>query len=289
MDTGNAGDGKKVAFVLSGGGNRGAIEIGVLLALLESGIKPSILVGTSVGAINAAAIAGNPTLDGVRWLEGMWEKVTRRDVMPNNYLSMVWRLVTGESSLFTNKKLRDFLESHFPEGMLRFSDIEDVELYITGVDLGSSEIHVFGIDKTESIIDALMASTALPPFFSPWQYRGHTYMDGALASYLPLKIAVEMKATEIYAIDVWHSRQVRSGLRGILGVVQQAVDTVASQQFFNEMEWSGNRSRNTVHYISIDDFQDLRIWDFSHTREMIDRGREAGLEYIQNQEKMSGR
>jgi len=67
MNTPQDGD-KKIAFVLSGGSNRGALEVGVLLALLEHDIKPRILVGTSVGAINAAALAINPTLEGARWL-----------------------------------------------------------------------------------------------------------------------------------------------------------------------------------------------------------------------------
>ncbi|MFW6112618.1 MAG: patatin-like phospholipase family protein, partial [Chloroflexota bacterium] len=69
---------RKVAFVLSGGGNRGALEAGVLLSLFESGIQPSILVGTSVGAVNASAIAIDPSLNAARWLADMWRKASRK-------------------------------------------------------------------------------------------------------------------------------------------------------------------------------------------------------------------
>lgn len=131
---------KKVAFVVSGSGNRGTLEVGVLLALLEHDIRPHILAGTSVGVINAAAMAVNPTLETAHWLAEIWRGVTRAAVMPNNYLSMVWRLVTGERGLFTNQNLRNFRGAYIPQGISQFADIKTAELYITAVDLHSGEL-----------------------------------------------------------------------------------------------------------------------------------------------------
>src|SRR4030042_2862868 len=133
----------KVAFVLSGGGNRGALEVGVLLALLEHKIRPRILVGTSVGAINATAMAMNPTLEGAHWLEDRWRRVNRKAVLPDSYLSMVRRLVSGESGLYANKTLKAYLGSQLPAGIRRFSDVKNAELYITAAVLHSAELHLF--------------------------------------------------------------------------------------------------------------------------------------------------
>src|SRR4030042_992753 len=219
----------KIAFVLSGGGNRGALEVGVVRCLLEHKIRPRILVGTSVGAINAAAMAMNPTLEGVRWLEERWRRVNRKAVLPDSYLSMVRRLVSGESGLYANKTLKAYLESQLPEGIRRFSDVKNAELYITAAVLHSAELHIFGIDRSDSIIDAIMASTAFPLLLPPWEYRGREFVDGAGVSALPIRVAVEMKASEVYAIDVGKHQNLRRKQRGVLRVIRQLLSATAYQ------------------------------------------------------------
>lgn len=272
---------KKVALVLGGGGNQGALEVGVLLPLLEHGIQPHLLVGTSVGAINATAIVLNPTLEGAIQLADAWREMTRETVMPNSYLSMAWRLVTGKSSRFTSEKLKNFLESRRPRGIRYFADIKSAELYITAVNLDTGKLHIFGIDRSESIIDAIMASTALPPLLSPWQYRGNQYIDGGVISDLPIRVAVEMKATEIYAIDVKHRRQAKHRLRGIFRILRRMVDVIVYQQLLGELGWAKSKlPQGNIHYIGADAFEGLRIWDFSRTEEMIEKGRRVGLDYL---------
>jgi NTE family protein len=272
--------GKKVAFVLSGGGNQGALEAGVLLALLEHGIRPQILVGTSVGAINAAALAVNPTLEGAQWLTSLWRQVTRETVMPNGYLSMVWRLVRGQRSVFTNEKLKSFLESQVSGNIRTFGDLQAAELYITAVDLHSGELRVFGLDPSESLIDAVMASTALPPFLSPWQYEGKEYVDGGVIADLPIRVALETKATEIYAIGIHGRQRMTRSLRGVLGVIGRIVNIVSYQQLLDELGWCSMVADRDIHYIGVEAFEGIRFWDFSRTDEMIEKGRQAGLEYL---------
>jgi NTE family protein len=271
---------KKVAFVLSGGGNRGAFEVGVLLALLEHKIRPRILVGTSVGAINATAMAINPTLEGARWLEERWRRVTRKTVLPDSYLSMVRRLVSGEGGLFTNKRLKAYLESQLPEGMRRFSDVKNAELYITAAVLHSAELHIFGIDRSESVIDAIMASTAFPLLLPPWEYRGKEFVDGAVVSDLPIRVAVEMKASEVYAIDVGKHKNSRQKQRGVLRVIRQLLSATAYQRFLDDMGWASRLPQDRIHYINIDGFDEVSLRDFSHTAEMIESGHRIGQEYL---------
>jgi len=287
QDSGTTNPAHKVAFVLSGGGNRGALEVGVLRALLERNIRPHILVGTSVGAINATAIAINPFLEGARWLEDTWRRVTRKDVLPDNYMSMALRLLTGGSGLFNNKRLKDFLEFHLPTGIRRFADIETAELYITAVDLNTRELHVFGIDRTESIIDAVMASTAFPLLLSPWEYQGRQYVDGAVVSDLPIRVAVEMKASEVYAIDVGKRQSVRQGRRGVLQVIRQVLNTAAYQRFLGDMGWASKLPQDRIHYINVDVFDEVGLRDFNHTSEMIKKGHQIGLDYLRRLPKAS--
>jgi len=282
-DDGNAAQSspaEKVAFVLSGGGNRGALEVGVLLALLEHEIRPRILIGTSVGAINATAMAMNPTLEGARWLEDRWRRVTRKTVLPDNYLSMVRRLVTGESSLFTNKRLKAYLEAQLPKGIRQFSDIKTAELYITAAVLHTGELHIFGIDRSDSIIDAIMASTAFPLLLSPWEYQGKEFVDGAVVSDLPIRVAVEMKATEVYAIDVAKHQNKKQSQRGVLRVIRQLLSANAYNRFIDDMGWASKIPQDKIHYINVDSFDEVGLRDFNSTSAMIESGHQIGLEYL---------
>lgn len=128
-----------VAFVLSGGGNRGALEVGALQALFEHGIKPDILVGTSAGAMNAAFIATDPTLEGAYKLGELWKSIRREDVFPGNKLTMAWRLITGKDSLFPSDHLRRLVEKYIPPDKKRFGDLS-VKLYITAANLNTATL-----------------------------------------------------------------------------------------------------------------------------------------------------
>jgi NTE family protein len=271
---------RRVAFVLSGGANRGALEVGVLLALVEHDIRPQILVGTSIGAINAALLAINPTLEGARHLEKMWHEASEKIFVRRDYISAMWRLVTAKSSLYDSNKLRELIESFFPKDIRQFSDIKDAELYITAVDLNSGELRVFGTDHSQSILDAIMASAALPILFSPWQYEGRQYVDGGVVSDLPMRVAVDAGATELYAIDIGPLQFGRRTPKGILRVVGQTLDAVVSHQLVDEYSWSAKLPKEAIHHIYLEAFENVRVWDFGHTAEMIAKGREIGLEYL---------
>jgi NTE family protein len=272
---------KNVAFVLSGGGNQGAIEVGVLLTLLEHDIRPQILVGTSVGAINAAAMAITPTLEGAQWLAGLWRGVTKEALMPNSYVSMVWRIVRGRESVFTNENLKSFLDSQLPGEVRTFGDIQGTELYVTAVDLHAGVLRVFGMNPSDSLVDAVMASTALPPFLSPWEYQGREYVDGGVLSDLPIRVALQTKATEVYAIGVHAPQRAKKGLRGVLGVIGRVVNIVSYQRLLDELGWCTMVADRDIHYIGVEAFEGLRFWDFSRTEEMIEKGRRAGLDHLE--------
>jgi NTE family protein len=271
---------EKVAFVLSGGANRGALEVGVLQVLLEHDIRPQILVGTSVGAINAALLATNPTLEGARWLEKMWRQASEKVIERRDYVAALLRFVTGKSSLYDSNKLKELIELYFPKDIRLFSDIKAAELYIAAVDLNSGELHIFGIDRSQSIIDAIMASSAVPMVLGPWQYEGRQYVDGGVVSDLPMRVAVEAGATELYAIDIGPLQLAKRTPRGVLRVAGQTLDAVISHQLVNEYRWSSELPKEAIHYIRVEGFEDVRLWDFEHTAKMIEKGKLTGLEHL---------
>ena len=272
------------AFVLSSGGNRGALEIGALLALLEHGLTPDILVGCSVGALNATGMAVNPSLEGAQNIAQLWMRAQREEVFRGNYLSMARRLLAGRNSLFPNRYLKRFVENHLPLGFRCFADLKEVALYIVAADLNTGRLHVFGEDPSDSLVDAIMASCAAIPYFPPWNYRGHQYIDGGALSALPLGVALEKGATEIYAIDVNYIEEVKEPIRGWLNILSRVASMVAYQQFLNDLKWTQYLGLARVHHIPMKYHRRLHLWDLSYSAEMIEVGRKAAENFLSRSE-----
>jgi NTE family protein len=103
---------KKLAFALSGGGSRGALQIGALYALLECGLQPDFLIGASIGAVNAAFLALNgfskASLDR---LTAAWHNADASEILPANYIWLTVRAMFKRSSSDPSRRLRDFLSN----------------------------------------------------------------------------------------------------------------------------------------------------------------------------------
>jgi len=103
----------KTAFVFAGGGSFGAIQVGMLHSLIAHGISADMVVGSSVGALNGAFYAGDPTLSGVEKLGDIWRSLTRQDVFPMSWrtlLSFLWR----RDFLISHDGIRRLIEDHIP-------------------------------------------------------------------------------------------------------------------------------------------------------------------------------
>src|ERR1700694_4160282 len=111
----------RTAFVLSGGGSLGALQVGMLHALIEAGVRPDLLIGTSVGAVNAAWIAGSPDLDGARRLGEIWLGLRRQDIFPLSPWSSAPGLLGRSNHVISNASIRNVLQRN-----LQFEHLEDV-------------------------------------------------------------------------------------------------------------------------------------------------------------------
>lgn len=220
------------AFVLSGGGNRGALQVGALKALLEYDFYPDMIVGCSAGALNASFLAREISLQQVERLADSWRYTSKDDIYPGGAFSVLWRLVTGEDSLFDNSNFYEFIQRSGVTPAHTFGDLPvGIPIYITATHLDTERLHVFGDDPNDRLLDALMASTALPPMHPPWTVNGERYIDGGTVTPLPIRVAIERGATEIFALHIWEEPTPMGKMpRGVTAMINRSISTMLRLQ-----------------------------------------------------------
>lgn len=268
-----------IAFVMSGGGNRGALQAGALLRLLEEGIKPDILVGTSAGAINASYLATNPTLQGAQRLVELWSTARKDDLFPGSWFSMIGRLAQG-LSLFPSDALRAFLEQHLPPDKRCFGDLKDIKLFITAANMNRGKLYLYGDLPQASIINAVMASTAHPLAFPPLKQDDVQLVDGGVVANVPIGIAIDKGATEIYVLNVGYGGTLVQDGDNILEVLSRSIQIMMYQPFLLDLKHGLARSDINVHHISMTEFQGSQLWELEHGAEMVAAGRLAAHKYL---------
>ena len=149
-----------LSFVLSGGGSRGALQVGALQALLEEGIRPDMIIGTSIGAINSVWFAADPTLQGVESLKKLYATIMVDDFFPGGNKFAALNLMLQMPHLFANDRFRQLLEDSLP--VKTFGELA-LPCYVVATDMDSGENRVFGDNPDDRIIDGIMSSTAMTP------------------------------------------------------------------------------------------------------------------------------
>ena len=196
-----------VAFVFSGGGPLGALQVGTLKALYEHDLRPDLVVGTSVGALNATWTAFDPSQEGLERLEAQWLRMRDTDLFPGGgrFKASSWaRMLVRGNRIHENIGIRRVIETTL--GRPRFEDAQ-IPLAVTATDLETGDEKVF---YSGDVVDPLLASTAMPSIFPPVPIKGRNYIDGGVANNVPIAPAVEMGATTVYVMDATsHSRQRR--------------------------------------------------------------------------------
>ncbi|MFQ5610848.1 MAG: patatin-like phospholipase family protein [Anaerolineae bacterium] len=269
-----------IAFVLSGGSNQGALQVGALRALVECGIRPEIVVGSSVGSLNAVQIANAPNLAGVEALEDIWRTVHRRRVYPNGLLSVLWRVLRREKSLFPQEPYARFLLDCAPSGKRYFRQVFGAQLYIVATDMMSGRPYVFGQDRGEDMLTAVLASTAIPPVWAPVSYANRLFADGGIAANLPLRIAWEQGARTIYALHISGEPPRPAGLKGVFGPARWALSQLVEQQTQAELAWARGQPGLTVHYLRLTALANLPFYDFSQGLRLMAAGYEMAQTYL---------
>ena len=219
----------RTAFVFAGGGSFGAIQVGMMLSLARNGIGADMVVGSSVGALNGAFYAGDPTPGGVERLAEIWRGLQRNDVFPLSWktlLGFIWR----RDFLIPHDGIRKLVDDHIP-----YRNLEDARLpvHIVTTDIITGDSVVF---SEGSAAEAIVASTAIPGAFSPVHYKDHFLADGALSSNTPVRIAVKSGARRLIIMPTGHACANDAPPVGALANALHALTLLISRQLVSELE-----------------------------------------------------
>lgn len=269
------------AFVLGGGGRFGAVEVGMLKALDQCGIRPELILGTSIGAFNGSVFADDPGLKGVERLAAFWEEVTGADLFGGTLFGRMRSVATLKPALHETSEIRGILERmHGPERR-----IEDLVLpfQCVAASIERSAEHWFTSGR---LVDAVLASSAVPALFPPVEIGGEHFYDGGLVNSVPLTRAVELGASVIFVLQVG---RVETTLRPPEKLHEAALisfEIARRHRFATTMENlpegievhllpSGNP-------VTFDDRRQLRWSDTGSTPQLIEGAYQASRIYLEN-------
>ena len=252
---------RRTAFVLSGGGNQGVSQVGMLRALLERGILPDVVIGTSVGALNGAAVAAKPVLERVDQLEEVWTSLTTDRVFPGGAWRRAWNILRRDDHVISNEGLRRIIDA--THTVDTFAELE-VPLRVVAADLESGSELVFAAGPLRP---ALLASSALPGIFPPVRLGDAVLVDGAVVNLVPISHALAGPVERIFVLDVSDPMGDRP-LRSPLDVVIRSMAISRDLRFDLELQWVPPEVEVVVLPPPADDRD---FFDFSGARELIDQ------------------
>lgn len=268
-----------IAWSLSGGGNRGPIQVGAMRALFERGIQPEMLVGTSAGALNTAFIATDPTAQTNERLAQMWLNTRAEDIFPKPKWLMLLRAAFFGNGLDDHQARTKNFMKNLPPGIETFGDLK-AKLYLTTADLQTGRLYLYGDDPKGKLLEAALSSTALPVVWDPEIINGHQYVDGGVVANVPISIAMDRGAQEIYALDLQDPGPYPHQ-KGAIAIALQSIGVLGYQQALRDMQRALATPGITLHYISLGDiFANADLQDFSHTAEMITQGYARAKQYL---------
>jgi NTE family protein len=266
-----AGDRPKTAFVFAGGGSFGAIQVGMLHSLATHGIVADMVFGSSVGALNGAYYAGEPTLEGIAKLEAIWRGLRRQDVFP-----VTWRTLFGfirrRDFLVTFDALRTLIETHLP-----YRNLEDakIPIHVVATDILSAETVVLSKGPA---CEAILASAAIPAAFAPVQLGDLFLADGAISSNTPVRVAVAHGARRLIILPTGYACARQTPPVGAVANALHALTLLIARQLISELE----NLEPQIDYYVLPPLCPLKgsPYDFSHTDELIARAIKSTNEWI---------
>ncbi len=255
--------GTRTVFSLSGGGARGAIQVGSLLALVERGILPDYIVGTSVGAWNGAWLAAGPTLERIRRLAAIWATISRR-----TFRIAWWRAARNytlrRAALYDARGLARLMARHLEAH--RFEDLA-IPLSVVACNITRGEKAVL---SQGPLAPAVLASSAIPGIFPPVVLDGDQHVDGGMIDPAGLETALELGATRIYVLDAGYHGVVPQPIGSLETIVDHTVQVGAYQRIRRTVEEA--RERADVIWLRPNAGFLRHSMDFRFTSRYIDEG-----------------
>jgi NTE family protein len=254
-------------FVLSGGAARGAVHVGMMQTLLEGGVVPHALVGTSVGAINAAFMGWRTGLDRVHELADHWLRLSTRDIFPGGAWTRIAHLAQRHSYLYSSDALRRLITSWVPVSRLEELSTP-VRVTTTPLAGSGATYHDRG-----DLLSVLLASTAVPGLFAPVHLVGDDgsaslHVDGGVSDLVPLAGAADLAPTRVFVLDASVPPSVSRG-RTPLDVLVASLGTAMRARPTTDLG-----PDVAVHHLQAPDLG-TGLTDFSRTSDHLALGRRA--------------
>jgi NTE family protein len=262
------------AFVFAGGGSLGAVQVGMLKALVARGVTADMTVGASVGAINAAFLAADATAEGVARLEATWRRIRRQDVFPSPSVRTMLRVLRGRSHLLEADGLARLLEREFP--VQQFDELR-LPCTVVATDLlDGLPVHI----GSGALVPALLASAAIPGVYPPVAMRDRVLVDGGLASGSPLAAAVASGATRVLVLPTGYSCARPRAPTSAAGVALQGFNILTVGKLLATIrEYRASVSIDVVPPLCPLDVSPV---DFSRTGELIDRAERSTAHWLEH-------
>jgi NTE family protein len=260
-------------FVLSGGANRGVLQVGMLRAVLERGIVPDAVVGCSAGAMNGAWICAHPNPEGIDELADIWASLRSEVIFPGGTLARTWNVIRRGNHLVPNSGLAGLVAR---TAAPTFADLS-VPLRVVATDFGTGEEVVFA---SGPLPPALLASASLPGLFPPVEHAGRVLVDGAVVDTVPLSHALAGPPSTIWIFDVSGAIQPRS-IRNPLDSVMHAFAISRKQRYLIE------RDQAAPHFDIVElpvAHDDRSIFDMGGAETLVDEAHAVTARFLDQRE-----
>ncbi len=271
---------RRVAFVLGGGGHAGAAEVGMLHALLDREVRPDLVVGTSVGALHGAMVAAEPTTASVEKLESAWKELAGLGVLGRSWLTDAVSLLRSRTHVRSNLPMRRLAERLLP--VQTFEELA-VPFQCVAASIERFSEHWF---SEGPLVDAILASAAVPGILPPVEIDGEHFIDGGIVNSIPIDRAVALGGDEIYVLHAGRIEQPLAAPRSMRDVGFVAFEIARRHRFVREL--AAVPPGVTVHVLPtgdpaparFNDFSQLRFRDFSRVDRRIAFAYAATSDYL---------
>ena len=272
----------QTAFVLGGGGVLGAAEVGMLRALVEAGVQPDVVLGTSIGALNGAFLAADPTVEATRRLAGLWEELAGGGVFSGSVVARAARMARTGTSLHSRGPLRELFQQHLP--VERIEDLA-VPFQCVAASVERAAEHWFDAGPLH---DAVLASCAVPGLLAPVRIGDEHYLDGGLVNSIPVSRAVALGARTVWVMQVGRVEKPLRPPRLPWEVAVVAFEIARRHRFATDLATLPDDV--TVHVLPTGDtpgegvpegLRQLRYRDARRTGERVRRAYDASRRYLE--------
>jgi NTE family protein len=260
------------AFVLSGGGNLGSLQVGMMQALFRSGIRPDLIVGTSVGSVNGAWLASNGPDADLKRLADVWIRMRRNDIFPTQMVGGLLGFLGRTDYLVPSSGLRRVLQREV--SATRLEDMH-IPLHVVATNIATG--HDVLLSQGD-LADAVCASAAIPGVFPTVTIDGQTLVDGGVVNNCPISHAIRLGATTVWVLPCGYACALATPPKGALAVALQGLSLMVQNRL--RLDVDHYSTRTDLHVVPTLCPLHVSPTDFSQARRLIAEADSSTMEWL---------